>query len=195
MHSRIIRPSLFTAENNNEFCVRQSSWFNSCTFDSDGSPFFLFLVGDFPSLFLSLCCYHTRPISSLLLPSLQWGNSSLGINPLQIRLKHWVIIWPTGCSDQRRMGLHVCVRLCPCLFVYLWHVREFKAVDLGGALFLFPGTKWAIPFLSFLCLFEVQLGGWGMTNLTQISSPPSTSSLPLTPLPSLPSPLAPRLEM
>lgn len=96
--------------------IRMAASFSS----GKGLPFFISVL-----LSLSLSPYLFLAPSL----SLRQGNSSLGINPLQIRLKHWVIIWPTGCSDQSSKAC-VCVCQCvyPCLFVYLWHVKGVQSL-------------------------------------------------------------------
>lgn len=128
--------------------IRMAASFSS----GKGLPFFISVL-----LSLSLSPYLFLAPSL----SLRQGNSSLGINPLQIRLKHWVIIWPTGCSDQSSKAcvcvcvsvcIHVCLSICD-----MW--KGFKASDFGRTWFLYPETKWAILFHSSLCLFAIQLGG------------------------------------
>lgn len=161
--------------------IRMAASFSS----GKGLPFFISVL-----LSLSLSPYL------FLAPSLSlWqGNSSLGINPLQIRLKHWVIIWPTGCSDQSSKAcVCVCVSVCVSMSVCLSVTceRGSKPQILGGldsSIQKQNGQSYS-THLSVFLRFSLEVKAWPIATWYPH---PSNFSFHQS---SLPSPLAPRLKM
>lgn len=183
MQRRIIRPSLLTAENNNEFSVQQSPWFNSCTFfDSDDSLFSFWSESFFlPPSITSISLLHSR--------SLQRGNSSLGINPPANTIKALSHHLDRGGVVTKVARLHVCVCGCRCLSIC--DRGLVQSCGSGEDSIPLSRNKMGNP-IPLICL---SLWDWAGRVRRDQSHPdiltPTTSSLPSLPSPTSP----PRLQM